>query len=169
MDLNDIIKKLEEKGVPSGFVRGFVVIETEFYIVIPKKQGTFLGRKLPTIELSKVEIELNGVFFAKNYRARLLIEKNRCLAIELLRRLGHKKRRHSGKDDDDNDVDDSDNFPYPYIFVSPESPDDLSMSGQLHVHSTLQEEIPDDVVSCQYCGKNFAKEEYSHHSCRTKP
>jgi len=78
MDVNYIIGKLEAAEVPSGFERDLVIIGSDFYFVAKKERNVFLGRDQPTLQLKKPGFKREGVFFSKDHRARMLIEKKKC-------------------------------------------------------------------------------------------
>ena len=166
MDVKYIIGKLEAAEVPSGFERDLVIIGSDFYFVAKKERNVFLGRDQPTLQLKKAVFKREGVFFSKDHRARMLIEKNNVLATELLRRTGAKKRKPSPTDYGSGG---DDHFPYPYIFNPPRPPGDLSRAAQVHVHIPLKGNFPEDDIYCQFCGMELASEEQFTHSCKSKP
>ena len=166
MDLNYIIGRLEAAEVPSGFERDLVIIGSDFYIVAKKERNVFLGKDQPILHLIKAGMNPKGFFFARNHRARMLIEKNNVLATELLRRTGTKKRKPSPTDYGGGG---DDRFPYPYIFNPPRPPGDLTRAAQVHVHIPLKENLPEDDIYCQFCGMELTSEEQFTHSCKSKP
>lgn len=62
-----------------------------------------------------------------------------------------------------------DKYPYPYVFKPPEPPDDFAMTPQSQLRVILKEKDHEEVIHCQYCGKELTKEEQFTHSCKKKP
>ena len=98
MDLNYIIERLEERELPPGFERDLVIIGLEIYIV-QENLVIDIKKKPHPIKLVKADIKQDGFLFVKDHRARVFIEKDHILAIELLRPTGAKKLKFSPKDD----------------------------------------------------------------------
>ena len=94
-----IMKKLEEKQIPSGFERELIIIGNHAYGVVEKIQQ-FLGKRQVTKEISKVSVIPEGIFFAKDYSPRILTEGSKILAVEFLKRTGQTKGKVSLRDDD---------------------------------------------------------------------
>ncbi|MHA2391450.1 MAG: hypothetical protein ACXAEX_05745 [Promethearchaeota archaeon] len=87
VDFQEIMKKLEEIKIPSGFERELIIIGNQAYSVVEKVQQ-FLGKKQVTKEISKVGAIPEGIFFAESYSPRVLSENGKILAIEFLKRSG---------------------------------------------------------------------------------
>ncbi|MFX1455478.1 MAG: hypothetical protein ACFFDB_08910 [Promethearchaeota archaeon] len=87
IDFEDIMQKLEQIQMPSGFERELIIIGNQAYSVVEKVQQ-FLGEKQVTKEISKVGAIPEGIFFAESYSPRILTEGGRILAIEFLKRTG---------------------------------------------------------------------------------
>ncbi|MFW9824125.1 MAG: hypothetical protein ACFFE4_14370 [Candidatus Thorarchaeota archaeon] len=87
IDFEDIMQKLEQIQMPSGFERELIIIGNHAYSVVEKVQQ-FLGEKQVTKEISKVGAIPEGIFFAESYSPRILTEGGRILAIEFLKRTG---------------------------------------------------------------------------------
>ncbi|MHA1687748.1 MAG: hypothetical protein ACTSUN_00165 [Promethearchaeota archaeon] len=82
-----VLKKLEEIEIPQGYERELVIIGNHAYAVVEKIQ-TFLGEKKIEKAIERVGSIPEGVFFAKNYTPRLLTEGGKIIAIEFLKRVG---------------------------------------------------------------------------------
>ncbi len=87
LNFEQIMQKLEEIQIPSGYERELVVVGNYAYSVVEKVQ-TFLGKKQVSKEISRVGSIPEGVFFAENYSPRILTEGGKIMAIEFLKRTG---------------------------------------------------------------------------------
>jgi hypothetical protein len=96
IDFEDIMKKLEQIQMPSGFERELIIIGNHAYSVVEKVQQ-FLGKKQVTKEISKVGAIPEGIFFAESYAPRILSENGKILAIEFLKRTGQSTKPVEGK------------------------------------------------------------------------
>lgn len=96
IDFQDIMSKLEEIKMPTGFERELLIIGNQAYSVVEKVQQ-FLGEKQVTKEISKVGAIPEGIFFAENYSPRILSEGGKILAIEFLKRSGQPSKPVEGK------------------------------------------------------------------------
>lgn len=96
IDFQEIMAKLEEIKIPSGFERELIIIGNQAYSVVEKVQQ-FLGEKQVTKEISKVGAIPEGIFFAENYSPRILSENGKILAIEFLKRSGQSSKPVVGK------------------------------------------------------------------------
>jgi len=91
IDIQEIMAKLEEIKMPSGFERELIIIGNQVYSVVEKVQQ-FLGEKQITKEISKVGAIPEGIFFSENYSPRIISKNGKTLAIEFLKRSGHETR-----------------------------------------------------------------------------
>jgi hypothetical protein len=96
IDFEDIMQKLEQIQMPSGFERELIIIGNHAYSVVEKVQQ-FLGEKQVTKEISKVGAIPEGIFFAESYAPRILSENGKILAIEFLKRIGQATKPVEGK------------------------------------------------------------------------
>ena len=96
IDFQEIMAKLEEIKMPSGFERELIIIGNQAYSVVEKVQQ-FLGEKQITKEISKVGAIPEGIFFAENYSPRILSENGKILAIEFLKRSDQSSKPVEGK------------------------------------------------------------------------
>ncbi|MFX1315595.1 MAG: hypothetical protein ACFE9T_06990 [Promethearchaeota archaeon] len=87
VDFQEVMRKLEEIQIPSGFERELIIIGNQAYSVVEKVQQ-FLGKKEVTKEISKVGSIPEGIFFAEDYSPRILSENGKVIAIEFLKRAG---------------------------------------------------------------------------------
>ena len=85
LDFQEIMQKLEEIQMPSGFERELIIIGNHAYSIVEKVQQ-FLGKKQVTKEISKVGSIPEGIFFAEDYSPRILSENGKIIAIEFLKR-----------------------------------------------------------------------------------
>ncbi|MFX0022773.1 MAG: hypothetical protein ACFE9S_10625 [Candidatus Hermodarchaeota archaeon] len=91
VDFQQIMQKLEEIQIPSGFERELIIIGNQAYSIVEKVQQ-FLGEKQITKEISKVGSIPEGIFFAESYSPRILSENGKIIAIEFLKRVGAKPK-----------------------------------------------------------------------------
>jgi hypothetical protein len=86
VDFQQVMQKLEEIQIPSGFERELIIIGNHAYSIVEKVQQ-FLGEKQVTKEISKVGAIPEGIFFAEDYSPRILSENGKIIAIEFLKRI----------------------------------------------------------------------------------
>jgi cell division protein YceG involved in septum cleavage len=91
VDFQQVMQKLEEIQIPSGFERELIIIGNQAYSIVEKVQQ-FLGEKQVTKEISKVGAIPEGIFFAEDYSPRILSENGKIIAIEFLKRVGAKPK-----------------------------------------------------------------------------
>ncbi len=96
VDFQDVMQKLEEIKMPSGFERELIIIGNHAYSIVEKVQQ-FLGKKQVTKEISKVGSIPEGIFFAEEYSPRILSENGKIIAIEFLKRTGTKPANQKTK------------------------------------------------------------------------
>ena len=96
VDFQDIMKKLEEIKMPTGFERELIIIGNQAYSVVEKVQQ-FLGDRQVTKEISKVGAIPEGIFFAESYSPRIMSENGKILALEFLKRTGQSSEAVVGK------------------------------------------------------------------------
>ena len=154
-----IMKKLEEKQIPSGFERELIIIGNHAYGVVEKIQQ-FLGKRQVTKEISKVSAIPEGIFFAKDYSPRILTEGNKILAVEFLKRTGQTKDKVS---EGDNGY-----FPFPYIFKPPSPPGDLALAGQPQIKEPIIKQVLEYEPYCKHCGAELPKGQAICHVCGKK-
>ena len=87
VNFNEIMAKLEEIQIPTGFERELIIIGNHAYSVVEKVQ-TFLGKKQVEKAIERVGTIPEGLFFAENYSPRILSENGKIIAIEFLKRIG---------------------------------------------------------------------------------
>jgi len=96
IDFQEVMRKLEEIQMPSGFERELIIIGNHAYSIVEKVQQ-FLGKKQVTKEISKVGAIPEGIFFAAEYAPRILSENGKIIAIEFLKRVDAKSKPVEGK------------------------------------------------------------------------
>lgn len=96
VDFQQVMQKLEEIQMPSGFERELIIIGNHAYSIVEKVQQ-FLGEKQVTKEISKVGSIPEGIFFAEDYSPRILSENGKIIAIEFLKRTNAKTKPIEGK------------------------------------------------------------------------
>ncbi|KKM81279.1 hypothetical protein LCGC14_1331400 [marine sediment metagenome] len=96
VDFQDIMKRLEEIAIPSGYERELIIIGNHAYSVVEKVQQ-FLGKKQVTKEISKVGAIPEGIFWAESYSPRILSEGGKILAIEFLKQTGQNSKPVAAK------------------------------------------------------------------------
>lgn len=87
IDFQEVMQKLEEIQMPSGYERELIIIGNHAYSIVEKVQQ-FLGKRQVTKEISKVGSIPEGIFFAEDYSPRILSENGKIIAIEFLKRTG---------------------------------------------------------------------------------
>ena len=96
IDFQQVMQKLEEIQMPSGFERELIIIGNHAYSIVEKVQQ-FLGEKQTTKEISKVGSIPEGIFFAEDYSPRILSENGKIVAIEFLKRTNASTKPIEGK------------------------------------------------------------------------
>jgi cell division protein YceG involved in septum cleavage len=91
VDFQQVMQKLEEIQIPTGFERELIIIGNQAYSIVEKVQQ-FLGEKQVTKEISKVGSIPEGIFFAESYSPRILSENGKIIAIEFLKRVDAKSK-----------------------------------------------------------------------------
>ncbi|MFX0004677.1 MAG: hypothetical protein ACFFAA_03510 [Promethearchaeota archaeon] len=91
VDFQQVMQKLEEIQIPSGFERELIIIGNQAYSIVEKVQQ-FLGERQVTKEISKVGAIPEGIFFAEDYSPRILSENGKIIAIEFLKRISAKPK-----------------------------------------------------------------------------
>ncbi len=86
IDFQEVMQKLEEIQMPSGYERELIIIGNHAYSIVEKVQQ-FLGKRQMTKEISKVGSIPEGIFFAEDYSPRILSENGKIIAIEFLKRI----------------------------------------------------------------------------------
>ncbi len=96
IDFQQVMQKLEEIQMPTGFERELIIIGNHAYSIVEKVQQ-FLGKKEITKEISKVGSIPEGIFFAEDYSPRILSENGKIIAIEFLKRTNASTKPIEGK------------------------------------------------------------------------
>ena len=97
INFDQIMQKLEEIKIPTGYERELIVIGNQAYSVVEKVQ-TFLGEKKVEKVIERVGSIPEGIFFAENYSPRILSESGRIIAIEFLKRTGTGSQTNAPKE-----------------------------------------------------------------------
>ncbi|MHA1229465.1 MAG: hypothetical protein ACTSRP_02850 [Candidatus Helarchaeota archaeon] len=82
--VQEILDKFKEEP-PEGYIREGIIIPPDYYAVIEKK-AMIMGKETTKTEIEKTEGLPEGFIFSPEYTPRILIEKGKVIAIEILKK-----------------------------------------------------------------------------------